>query len=226
VGSLLYKKLPYHIERDFTRVTMFADSDVQLYVKASLPIKTLGELIEHARANPGKLNYGSGGIGHPYHLAMEMFQSRTGTQLFHVPYKGMNPVIQDFFGGRLDAMFYSPSAQFRDQISAGKIRAIGTSAGERHPRFPEAGTFSEQGVSDFKPASHVGIVGPAGMPRAIVDRLMTEFTRVTATPEASAAYDHLQFFRTQLGPDEYTTYVRKELATWEPLVRSLNIALD
>lgn len=226
VGSLLYRKLPYQIERDFTPITMIGDSDVQLYVKADLPIRTLAELIAYAKANPGKLNYGSGGVGHPYHLSMEMFQNRAGISLFHVPYKGMNPVIQDFFGGRLDAMFYSASAQFRDQIAAGKIRAIGTSADKRHPRFPESATFDEQGVKDFRPASHIGIIGPAGMPRVIVERLTAEFSKVTLSPEVVAAYDNLQFVRMQLGPDEYATFIRKEMATWAPLVKSLNIALD
>ena len=194
-GSLLYKKLPYQVDRDFTPISMIADSDVQLYVQSSVPATTLAEFIEYAKANPGKLNYGSGGVGHPYHLAMEMFQQRTGLKLFHIPYKGMNPVIQDFIAGRLDSMFYTPSAQFRELVTAGKVRAIATSADARNPRFPETPTLTEFGMTGFKPATHVGIVGPAGMPRAIVDRLMAEITRTTATPEARTAYDNLQFGR-------------------------------
>ena len=226
VGSLLYKKLPYQVDRDFTPISMIADSDVVLYTQTTVPAKTLAEFIDHAKANPGKLNYGSGGVGHPYHLAMEMFQQRVGTKLFHIPYKGMNPVIQDFVGGRLDSMFYSASAQFRELITAGKVRALATSADTRHPRFPDTPTFAELGIADFKPAAHVGIVGPAGLPRPIVDRLMNEITKITGTPEAVAAYENLQFVRTQLGPDEYARLIRKELDTWGPLVRSLNIALD
>ncbi|MFN0304932.1 MAG: Bug family tripartite tricarboxylate transporter substrate binding protein, partial [Burkholderiales bacterium] len=155
-GSLLYKKLPYQVDRDFTPISMIADSDVQLYVQALVPAKTLAEFIDYAKANPGKLNYGSGGVGHPYHLAMEMFQQRTGLKLFHIPYKGMNPVIQDFMAGRLDSMFYTPSAQFRELVTAGKVRAIATSADARNPRFPETPTLTELGMAGFKPATHVG----------------------------------------------------------------------
>ena len=224
-GSLLYKKLPYDIVRDFTQIAMIGDSDVVLYVRSQMPA-SLAEFIAHAKANPGKLNYGSGGVGHPYHLAMEMFQRRVGAELFHVPYKGMNPVIQDFFGGRLDAMFYSASGQFRDQINQGRIRALGTSAEKRHARLPEAAPFAEHGIGDFKPATHLGIIGPAGLPRAITERLAAEIATVTASPEAVAAYDNLQFVRVHLGPDDYAKFVRAELATWAPLVRSLNITLD
>lgn len=225
-GSLLYKKLPYQMDKDFTPISMIADSDAQLYVQTAVPAKTLAEFIEYTKANPGKLNYGSGGVGHPYHLAMEMFQHRMGVKLVHIPYKGMNPVIQDFVAGRLESMFYTPSAQFRDLVTAGKVRALATSADTRNPRFPETPTLTELGMPGFKPATHVGIVGPAGMPRAIVDRLMAEITRTTATPEARAAYDNLQFVRSQLGPDEYAKVIRQELDTWGPLVKSLNIALD
>jgi tripartite-type tricarboxylate transporter receptor subunit TctC len=225
-GSLLYKKLPYQVDRDFTPISMIADSDVQLYVQSSVPAKTLAEFIEYAKANPGKLNYGSGGVGHPYHLAMEMFQHKAGLKLFHIPYKGMNPVIQDFMAGRLDSMFYTPSSQFRELVTAGKVRAIATSADVRNPRFPETPTLTELGMPSFKPATHVGIVGPAGMPRAIVDRLMAEITRTTSTPEAKAAYDNLQFARSQLGPDDYAKVIRQELDTWAPLIKPLNIALD
>jgi len=226
VGSLLYRKLPYRIDGDFAPITMIADGDFVLYVQASLPVRTLADLVAHAKAQPGKLNYGSGGVGHPYHLAMEMLQSRAGVKLFHVPYKGMGPVIQDFMGGRIDAMFYSPSGQFRDQVASGKIRAIAISSDQRHPRFPDVGTFAEQGVSGFKPASHVGIWGPAGLPRPIVERLAAEFAKVTQTTEAVAAYDNLQFVRTALGPDEYAAWIRNELTTWRPLVQSLGIVLD
>ncbi len=225
-GSLLYKKLPYQMDRDFTPISMIADSDVQLYVQSSVPAKTLAEFIEYTKANPGKLNYGSGGVGHPYHLAMEMFQHRMGVKLVHIPYKGMNPVIQDFVAGRLESMFYTPSAQFRDLVTAGKVRALATSAEARNLRFPETPTLTELGIPGFKPATHVGIVGPAGMPRAIVDRLMADITRTTSTPEARAAYDNLQFVRSQLGPDEYAKVIRQELDTWGPLVKSLNISLD
>ena len=225
-ASLLYKKLPYQVDRDFTPISMIADSDVQLYVQTSVPVKTLAEFIDYTKANPGKLNYGSGGVGHPYHLAMEMFQHRVGVKLVHIPYKGMNPVIKDFVAGRLESMFYTPSAQFRDLVTAGKARALATSAEARNPRFPETPTLTELGMPGFKPATHVGIVGPAGMPRAIVDRLMADITRTTSTPEARAAYDNLQFVRFQLGPDEYAKVIRQELDTWAPLVKSLNISLD
>ena len=226
VGSLLYRNLSYHPERDFTPVSMFADSDVQLYVQASVPATSLREFIDYAKANPGKLNYGSAGIGHPFHLAMEMFKSRAGIDLVHVPYKGMGPAIQDFIAGRLESMFYLATAQMGELAKAGKIRPLAITSSKRNPAFPEVPTFAELGMADFKPAANFSLIGPAGMPRTIVERLHRELAAASLQPEVVATYDKLQFVRTDLGPDEYAAVLRNELAVWAPLVKSLSIALD
>ena len=226
LGSLLYRNLPYHAERSFTPIAMIADSDVVMYVQASVPAQTYQEFIDYAKANPGKLNYGSAGLGHPFNLAMEMLKSRAGINLVHIPYKGMGPVIQDFTAGRLESMFYTASAQMKALSDAGKIRALAIASSQRNAAFPQVPTFAELGLADFKPAANFSLIGPAGLPRAIVERLHREFVQASAFPEVITVYDKLQFIRTDLGPDEYAKILRDELVVWAPLVKQLNITLD
>jgi tripartite-type tricarboxylate transporter receptor subunit TctC len=226
VGSLMYRTLPYQVERDFTPVAMLADASIQLMTHTSVPVTTVKEFVDYSKANPGKLNYGSAGVGHPFHLAMEMFKSRTGADLVHVPYKGMNPAVQDFLGGRTQAIFYSANAQLAQMVKEGKIRVIATATERRLPNFPDVPTMDELGIRDFRPAANVAIVGPAGLPRAVVDRLHRELVAAAGTPEVGSAYEKLLFLRTLAGPDEYARIVKQELDTWGPLVKALNITLD
>lgn len=226
VGSLLYKSLPYHVERDFTPVALIADASVQIIIHASIPASNFAEFIAHAKANPGRLNFGSAGVGHPFHLIMEMFKQRTGTDMVHVPYKGMAPAVQDFFAGRTQVMSYSANAQILEMVKAGKLRVIATATVQRVPALPEVPTMEELGIRNFRPAANLGIVGPAGLPRPIVDRLHAEFMKAMNVPEVTTTYDRLLFVKTPAPSDEYAKIVRTELDTWGPLIKTLNISLD
>ncbi|OFZ99739.1 MAG: hypothetical protein A3H35_14730 [Betaproteobacteria bacterium RIFCSPLOWO2_02_FULL_62_17] len=226
VGSLMYKSLPYSVLRDFTPIALIADASIQIMIHASLPAKNFAEFIEYAKANPGKLNFGSAGIGHPFHLTMEMFKQRTGTNMVHVPYKGMNPAVQDFITGRIQVLSYSANAQLTELIKAGKLRAIATATEQRLPALPEVPTMDELGIRNFHPAANLSIVGPAGIPRPVVDRLHAELVKATATPEVAKTYASLLFLRTLGTPDEYGKIMRNELDTWGPLIKALNISLD
>ena len=115
----------------------------------SVPAKSLQEFIDYAKANPGKLNYGSAGIGHPFHLAMELLQQRTGMNLVHVPYKGMAPVIQDLVAGRIQAMFYPATSQMTGYMKEGKLRALAAAAPQRLTALPEVPTFDEASIADW-----------------------------------------------------------------------------
>ncbi len=226
VGSLMYSKLPYRVDRDFTPVALIADASIQLLMHASVPATSMKEFIEYSKANPGKLNYGSAGIGHPFHLAMEMFKQRTGANLVHVPYKGMNPAVQDLMAGRIQAIMYSANAQLMELVKAGKLRVLATATDARLPDLPEVPTMTELGIRDFRPAANVAIVGPAGMPRPVVDRLHAELSRTVNSPEVANAYEKLLFVKTLGGPDEYAQVVKRELEVWAPLIKTLNISLD
>jgi tripartite-type tricarboxylate transporter receptor subunit TctC len=226
VGSLMYKSLPYQVDRDFTPVAMLADASIQLMTHTSIPASTVKEFVDYSKANPGKLNYGSAGVGHPFHLAMELFKSRTGADLVHVPYKGMNPAVQDFLGGRTQAIFYSANAQLAQMVKEGKIRVIATATEQRLPAFPDVPTMDEIGIRGFKPAGNLSLIAPAGLPRPVVDRLHRELVAAAGSPEVTSVYDKLLFLKTLAGPDEYAQVVRRELETWGPLVKKLNITLD
>ena len=226
VGSLMYKTLPYNVDRDFTPIALMADASIQIMIHSSVPANTFAEFIEHARANPGKLNFGSAGVGHPFHLTMEMFKQRTGTNMVHIPYKGMNPAVQDFITGRTQVMSYSANAQLTELIKSGKLRAIATATEQRLAAFPDLPTMDELGIRNFRPAANLAMVGPAGIPRPIVDRLYGELVKATATPEMTKTLASLLFLRNMSTPDEYAKIIRNELDTWGPLIKALNISLD
>ena len=226
VGSLMYKTLPYNVDRDFTPIALMADASIQIMIHSSVPANTFAEFIEHARANPGKLNFGSAGVGHPFHLTMEMFKQRTGTNMVHIPYKGMNPAVQDFITGRTQVMSYSVNAQLTELIKSGKLRAIATATEQRLAAFPDLPTMDELGIRNFRPAANLAMVGPAGIPRPIVDRLYGELVKATATPEMTKTLASLLFLRNMSTPDEYAKIIRNELDTWGPLIKALNISLD
>ena len=226
VGSLLYKSLPYNVDRDFTPIALMADASIQIMIHSSVPANNFAEFIEYAKANPGKLNFGSAGVGHPFHLTMEMFKQRTGTNMVHIPYKGMNPAVQDFITGRTQVMSYSANTQLTELIKAGKLRAIATATEQRLAAFPDVPTMDELGIRNFRPAANLAMVGPAGIPRPIVDRLHAELAKATATPEMSKTLASLLFIRTMSTPDEYAKIIRNELDTWGPLIKGLNISLD
>ena len=226
VGSLMYKTLPYNVDRDFTPIALMADASIQIMIHSSVPANTFAEFIEHAKANPGKLNFGSAGVGHPFHLTMEMFKQRTGTNMVHIPYKGMNPAVQDFITGRTQVMSYSANAQLTELIKSGKLRAIATATEQRLAAFPDLPTMDELGIRNFRPAANLAMVGPAGIPRPIVDRLYGELVKATATPEMTKTLASLLFLRNMSSPDEYAKIIRNELDTWGPLIKALNISLD
>ena len=151
--KLLYRKLSYDSQRDLVPVAMLARAPIALFVHESVPAKTLQEFVAYSKANPGKLNYGSAGVGHPFHLAMELFAQRTGASLVHVPYKGMAPVIQDLVAGRIQAMFYPAAAQLTGYMKEGKLRALAAVAVQRLAALPETPTFDEAGVPNFNAAT-------------------------------------------------------------------------
>jgi tripartite-type tricarboxylate transporter receptor subunit TctC len=157
---------------------------------------------------------------------MEMFKQRTGTNMVHIPYKGMNPAVQDFITGRTQVMSYSANAQLTELIKSGKLRAIATATEQRLAAFPDLPTMDELGIRNFRPAANLAMVGPAGIPRPIVDRLYGELVKATATPEMTKTLASLLFLRNMSSPDEYAKIIRNELDTWGPLIKALNISLD
>jgi tripartite-type tricarboxylate transporter receptor subunit TctC len=225
-AKLTYAKLSFDPERDFSHITLLALAPIALYVHESVPAKSLQEFVAYGKANPGKLNYGAAGVGHPFHLAMEMLKQRSGMDVLFVPYKGMEPVIQDVVAGRLQAMFYPPTGQLLAMIKAGRIRALAVATPQRLPSLPDTPTFDESGVPNFDAAGWIGLVAPAGVPRDIVMRLNREVAKIATTPELTKVYAQLSFEVATGTPEEFSQRVKRELAAWGPIVKSLGIMLN
>jgi tripartite-type tricarboxylate transporter receptor subunit TctC len=177
----LFKKLPYDPAKDFTYIGAIGRFPLALVVHPSFPAKTFKEFLVYVKANPGKVNYASPGPGSPHHLAMEMFKYRTQTDIVHVPYKGAAPAMQDVVGGQVPVMFLDLASGLQ-YIQGNKVRALAIGTGKRSAVLPDVPTLAEEGVRDVDVFAFQGMVGPAGMPPAIVARLNQELNKALADP--------------------------------------------
>ncbi len=224
INVTVHKKLPYDPATDFVPLAMIASAPFLLLVNPALPVHSVKELIAYAKADPGKLSYGSGGVGAPHHLYMELFKSMTGTQMTHVPYKGSLPALNDVVGGHIQLMFCDipPAA---GMIAAGKVRVLGVSTGERVSSYPDVPTVAEAGVPGFSVAGWFMIVAPAQTPPAIVDKLHQALIAVMNESDVKARIDQLSLVAlpTPSIPD-MQAYVKSEIARWGKIVQQAGIA--
>lgn len=186
-NAWLYKKLPYDPIKDFAPVSVAIVSPLVLVVNPEVPAKNVQELIAYAKANPGKVNYGSAGVGNTLHLAGELFKSRANIDITHVPYKGASAAMSDLLGGRIQMMIDLVQTPLPN-IQAGKLRALGTTGSQRVALLPDVPTIAEQGLPGFQFATWIGIAAPAGTPKPIVDRLHAEMVKALAMPDLQAAF--------------------------------------
>lgn len=182
IAQAVYKKRSYDVEKDLTPITIIANVPNVLIVPASLPVKNVAEFIALAKAQPGKLSYGSTGAGTAHHLIGEQFNDMAGTKLLHVPYKGSAPALTDLLGGQIQAMFDTASSCL-PYITAGKVRALAVTSGKRSVALPDVPTLAESGLTGFDVATWFGLMAPAGTPREIVAQLQKETTRMLALPD-------------------------------------------
>ena len=225
-NRFFYRKLNYDADRDLTPVIWMGHSPIALFVHASMPAHTLAEFLAYAKANPGKINYGSAGVGHAFHVPMEMLQYRTGTSMVHVPYKGQSLVVQDLLAGRLDAMFYVASAQLVSQVKDGKLRALATVNARRLDALPDTPTFDEAGMTDFNVAGMITLVAPSGTPRDVIERMNREVNKAMNSAEVKNVYARLSIEPVGGSPEALADKIRKDVATWTPLAMRMNIRLD
>lgn len=221
----LYKNLPYDAKKDFVPITMFAASPLVLVTTNSIPAKTVAELIAAAKAQPGKLNYASVGIGTAQHLIFEMFKKKQGTDMVHVPYKGTNESLPALIDGQVQAMFDTLPLML-PQIRAGKIRAIAVTTPRRVEQLPEVPTLAEAGYPEVDVVTWYAVIAPAGTPKAIVDRLYKEYTAVALLPEVQKflAEQGLVYLPNTQG--QFASRIEAESARWEQLVREQNIKVE
>jgi len=221
VPSLL-KKLPYDPAKDFAPITLINTTPLVVIVHPGVPAKNIKELVALAKARPGVLNFGSSGSGGSNHLAGELFNAMANVKISHVPYKGNGPAMIDLLGGHID-MAYNGLTSALQHIKTGKLRALGVTSLKRSAALPDMPTLDEQGLKGFQAVAWNGLTGPAGMPKAAVDRAASDVARRMKSPE-------LAEFLKREGSDpvgsstaEYTTFLRDEIAKWKTVIERAGI---
>ena len=218
------RKLPYDASKDFTAIAMVGGTPNVLVVPPSLPPKTLAEFIAYAKANPGKLSYGSAGPGTLTHLAMEQLKVAADLDIVHIPYRGIGPAFADILGGQTQAMFPGLAAAL-PHIKGGKVRPLAVTGAARHPLLRDVPTFVELGFSGFDGIQWYGIVGPAGMPTPIVKRLNDEINAMIQSPEMRERLSGEALEPMPMTPDQFAQYIRDDVARWSKLARERNIQI-
>ena len=225
INPTLYASMPYDAARDFIAVTQVASTPNVLVVNPSVPAATVREFIPYAKANPGKLNFGSGSTGSAGHLAGELFKTMAGVEMTHVPYKGAAPAMNDLIGGQIQLMFDNLASSLA-QVRAGRIRALAVTTAKRTPLAPDLPTIAESGLPGFDISTWFGIFVPAGTPREIVDRLHTEFTRALATPDLREKMLALGAEPVGNRPDEFAAYIRAEAEKYARVIKASGAKAD
>jgi tripartite-type tricarboxylate transporter receptor subunit TctC len=222
INAGLYSKMPYNVRTDFAPITLVASTYLLLVMHPSVPVRTVKEVIALARAQPGKLNFGSAGAGTTPHLSGEMFQFLTGVSMTHVTYRGSPQSAIDLIAGRLDLIFANGSAAL-PHIRTGRMRLIAISAARRDPALPDVPTIAET-VPGFEMTPWFGLFAPAGTPRDVVTRLNTETVRILALPDVKANYANLGMTAVSSTPEQFSAYVQEEIVRWAKVVKDAGIS--
>lgn len=221
----LFSKLPFSPDKDFTYIGGLSRFPLALVVHPGFEARTFQEFLAYARANPGKLNYASPGNGSPHHLAMEMFKNRTKTFLTHIPYRGAAPALQDVMGGQVPCMFLDLAAGL-PVIQSGKVRALAIGSGRRAASLPQLPTLAEVGVPDAEVYAFQGVLGPAGLPPAIVGRLNGEINKALATPTVVQRMQDFGMEALPGTPEQFRAMARAEAKRWGPIIQAAGVKLD
>ena len=218
VNESLIADKPYQLLRDLVPVAPVNYSDLVMVVHPSVPAQTLGEFLALAKAKPGGLNYASSGPGTPYHMAGELFKAMAGVDIVHVPYKGSSGARTDILGGQVQMMFDAITTM-APHVQAGKLRALGTSGKSRSSVLPSTPTVSEAGVPGYEAVIWLGLMAPAGTPRAVIERLNTEITKATGAAEMREAWARQGATAMSMTPDEFTRFMREDIDKWARIVK-------
>ena len=225
VNPFIFDKLPYDPIRDFRPITLLAKVPSLYVVHPDLPVKNLKEFVALARSKPGRLNYGSAGNGSAGHLAMEYLKAAADLFMVHVPYRGTGPQLTDLLAGRLDAASVGAPAilQF---IKAGKLRCIATGTAQRLPQLPDVPTVAEQGFPGFEMTQWYGLLAPATLPPAAIDRLATEAVKAIKAPASVTRLAEDTALAVGNTPAEFARFIASEQARWKPVIARARIKPD
>jgi tripartite-type tricarboxylate transporter receptor subunit TctC len=221
----IYRKLPYDPLKDFTPISLNGVGRLYLVVPANSPFTSLSELITYAKANPGKLSYGSGGRGITANLAMEMLKKQAGIDILHAPYKGSASALTDLIGGRLDVMMDAGGLML-PQIGQGKLRALGVSSKTRFSGLPEVKTIAEQGFPGFEVLSWTAAMAPAGTPHDIIAKLNKAFVESQNHPEVIKSARASSSELAGSTPEEFGSFLASETRKWRQAAKDAGVELE
>ena len=221
----IYKNLKYDPIKDLVPITSVAEIPNVLVVRPTLPIKSLRELVDYARANPGKVNFGSGGIGGSGHLAGELLNNLAKIKLVHVPYKGANQAMTGVMGNEIDMVVIGSTASV-PQIKAGKVRALAVLQSTRVPSLPDVPTAKEAGVDHYHITNWYGLFAPTGTPREIINKLNAEWGKVVAMPDVIAALGKTGTEPLSSTPEKFAEYIKMEYELWGKILKEAKISID
>jgi tripartite-type tricarboxylate transporter receptor subunit TctC len=225
INHSLYPAMPYDSLRDFEHITLLAEGPNVLIVNPTFAAKSVPELVALAKAQPGKLNYGSNGNGSSGRLAMEMLRQATGIDMVHVPYKGGGPAMQALLAGEIPMLFTNQDAAL-PHVKAGKVRAIGVASETRNPAYPDVPTIAEQGIAGFSAVSWLGLSAPAKTPPDVVKKLHAEAVKAVNQPEFRARLENNGFVVVGSTPEQFRAFVASENAKWGKAVKASGATVD
>lgn len=222
VNASLYRKLPFDAIKDFTPITLVGSSPLVLVVHPSLPVKTVKELVYFVQARPDQVPFSSAGIGSSGHLAGALFDTLTGTRLVHVPYKGNSLALTDLIGGQV-VLNFATSASVMAHVKAGRLRALATTGASRSPSLPDLPTIAESGVKDYETGLWYAFVGPAGIPKEIVQRLNAELVAAIKSPEVHKRLVSVGVDPSPGTPDELAKLMVSDLKRWAGVIARIGL---
>jgi tripartite-type tricarboxylate transporter receptor subunit TctC len=224
VNAALYTRLPYDLERDFQPVSRLVLFPNLLFVNPKVPARSVAELITYLKANPGKVNYGSSGIGTSSHLSSVLFALATGTEMTHIPFRSTSEVINSMIGGHIDLGIDSMTTTI-PHARSGAVRALAVTTPQRSASMPDLPTIAET-LPGYEATAWQGLFAPAGTPRPIVDKLAVEVRRILETPEVASSLEAVGAEPAAMPPDAFAAFTRTERAKWKELVSIAGVRVD
>ncbi|MBV8249951.1 MAG: tripartite tricarboxylate transporter substrate binding protein [Comamonas sp.] len=221
----LFSKLPFSPEKDFSYVGGISRFPMALVVHPSFEAKDFAQFLAYVKAHPGQVNYASPGNGSPHHLAMELFKNRTGTSLTHIPYKGAAPALADVMGGQVPCMFLDLASGL-PVIQSGKVRALAIGTAKRVPNLPNVPTLAEQGLKDSEVYAFQGILGPKGMPPALVQRINGDLQKALKDPDVVKRMADFGMEALPGTPEQFQQLARAESKRWGQVIKAAGVKLD
>lgn len=225
IAPSLYRRLPYDALRDVTYIGLIGTTPNVMAVHPSVPATTVAEFIAYARANPGKLSYGSSGVGTSTHLGVELFKSMTGIQIVHVPYKGGAQSSADLIAGQVQIVITNLPEQVA-YIKAGRSRALGVSTAKRSPQFPDLPTIAEAGVPGYEVTVWYGLCAPAGLPRELLDRINSDLVKAVSSPDTTKRLADVGIEAAPNTPEQFAAFAAAEVSKWAKVVKDSGATAD